>query len=132
MNWFGHNSGNRVPTVAADPDDPRLKPPPAKPRKRGVAPETYAQETTDYRAAWRAWTAEVAAYQRQRAMRLGVTSYVWRSALPGICSVAARNNGRTFSFDDPPPDGHPGEGACDLDWCKGCIMRSIIRGVERR
>ncbi|MCU1526656.1 MAG: hypothetical protein JWP75_419 [Frondihabitans sp.] len=40
---------HRIPTVTGEPEDPRLDPPPARPRKRGVATDQYEAD----HAAWR-------------------------------------------------------------------------------
>jgi hypothetical protein len=119
------------PTVKAEPDDPRLVTPPAKPRKRGVDPAIYAANMATYRETWRARTAAIGAYNRERSMRLGVEQYTWIAAVSEICDIAARNNGKLFRYDTPPPDGHPGEGECHSPGHCLCIARSVIPGLDR-
>jgi hypothetical protein len=140
MGWFDRRKGKQtmspamvatdLHTAKADPKRPGSKSP-AAPTKRGKTLETRESETAMYRAAMRGHVAEIAAFNRERSMGLGVTSYQWLSMdVHGCCDIAKRNNGRIFSYDAPPPEGHVGEGQCNSpDWCR-CISRPIVPGFS--
>lgn len=50
-----------------------------------------------------------AALTRQRLQSVGVTEYRWRSVMDNrVRPEHAEYNGKVFSWDKPPPDGHPG------------------------
>lgn len=100
---------------------------PAKPIGRSQTPDEERQAIADYAAKMREHFAFMAAQQRERCVRLGIERYRWVSALPDSCSVAARNNGAVFRYANPPPEGHPCEGACDADWCR-CFAAPIVLG----
>jgi len=99
--------------------------PPAKPLKRGKPPEQYAAEMADYRAAMRAHFAEIAREKREKAISLGIRDYDWVAALPDTCGIAARNDGKRFSYASPPPEGHPCEGECAADRCR-CAAAPVV------
>lgn len=47
---------------------------------------------------------------RNRQRNLGVNSYIWRTVIDErVRKEHRRREGRVFSWDDPPSDGHPGE-----------------------
>ena len=47
---------------------------------------------------------------RRRQTDLGLDRYIWRTVLDErVRKEHRRREGRVFSWDDPPPDGHPGE-----------------------
>lgn len=106
---------------------------PAKPKKRGKPPELYAAEINEYRQRMRTRFAELAEFNRKRAMSVGIKQYKWMAAAPDpavTCDIGLRNNGKIFSYEAPPPEGHPCEGKCNSeDWCR-CIPRSIVPGFE--
>jgi len=54
--------------------------------------------------------------------RMGVKRYTWLTCSDEkTCPECAKNNGKTFSWDNPPPTGHPGEGkSCPNGHCR-CI-----------
>lgn len=60
--------------------------------------------------------------------RLGVTHYIWRSAEDGdACKECQKNNGRKFSWSNPPKTGHPGEGhCCPKNLCR-CYPEAVIK-----
>ncbi|MCU1526657.1 MAG: hypothetical protein JWP75_420 [Frondihabitans sp.] len=71
----------------------------------------------------------MAAYQRERLIALGIREYVWLAGDPARCEIATRNDGKVFSFERPPPEGHPGEGECRApDGCV-CVVKPIIPGL---
>jgi hypothetical protein len=121
-------SADRIPTVNTPPGRPGLKPPSA-PKKRGKTNVQYEAELAAYRKAMREHFAEIAAFNRNRSMALGITSYEWIAMdVHGTCDVAKRNGGRTFRYDTPPPEGHVCEGVCtSIDWCR-CVSRPIVPG----
>jgi hypothetical protein len=142
MSWFDRLKGKsseqnetqgrqRIPTVTAPPDHPALIPPPAAPKKRGKAPERYETELAAYRKTMRARVAAIAAYNRERSMSLGITSYQWVAMdVHGTCDTAKRNGGKIFLYSQPPPEGHVCEGQCgSIDWCR-CMARSIVPGFS--
>lgn len=115
-----------VPTVTPAPDRPGLTLP-AKPKKRGKTPEEWEVSLSAYRQAMRLHFAEIAAYNREKWVALGITRYRWIAVdVHGTCDVAKRNNGKIFSLNSPPPDGHPCEGLCNsIDWCR-CQAKPVI------
>jgi hypothetical protein len=119
-----------IPTVKTPPGGPGLTPP-AAPKKRGKTPEQWAAELAVYRQAMRKHFAVIAAFQRERRIGLGITSYKWIALdVHGTCDVAKRNGGKVFSHDKPPKEGHVGEGQCNSpDWCR-CIAKSVIPGFD--
>jgi hypothetical protein len=105
--------------------------PPAAPKKRSKDPEQYEAELTAYRKAMRAHFAEIAAYNRERSMSLGITSYRWVAMdVHGTCDTARRNGGKIFLYTQLPPEGHVCEEQCgSKDWCR-CIARPIVAGFS--
>jgi len=77
---------------------------------------------------WRAKGLE----NRKQLKALGITQYKWRW-VPNTgheCDACKENNGKIFSFDNPPNGSHPGDGYCCPDgYCK-CSARAIIPGFE--
>lgn len=141
MRWFSRLRGTsrdlkgksarvEIPTVKAHPDRPGLVPP-APPRRRGKTQQELDAELAAYHLAMRKHFAEIAAFNRKRCMALGITSYTWLPAdVHNACEVAKRNGGKTFLYDQPPPEGHVGEGACTSpDWCR-CIAKPIVPGFS--
>lgn len=67
---------------------------------------------------------------RERAMQAGITHYVWVWPKVPECDIGERNNGKIFSYAEPPPEGHPCEGECHAkDWCR-CSTRSVVEGFS--
>lgn len=101
--------------------------PPAKPLKRGKTREQYDTEIATYNAEMRAYLRDLARQKRERAVTLGIKRYEWIAMdVHGCCDVAARNGGMTFSFTEPPPEGHVNEGECSSpDWCR-CTAAPIV------
>jgi len=67
---------------------------------------------------------------RKRAISAGITHYIWLWPSTPECDIGMRNNGKTFSYLDPPPEGHPCEGECHAkDWCR-CIAKSVVPGFS--
>jgi hypothetical protein len=73
---------------------------------------------------------EEAAFRRYGHLARGITEYVWVCPAPGRCDIARRNHGRRFSYLNPPPEGHPGEGDCCADHCR-CAARPMVPQVHR-
>ena len=71
----------------------------------------------------------IAAFNRKRAADVGHKAYRWLAVdVHGCCKTAARNGGKVFSYDNPPPEGHPAEGRCESsDWCR-CIAQPVVPG----
>lgn len=66
-----------------------------------------------------------AAYATQKSQaQAGCTEYIWRAASDRrVRPEHAARNGKRFSWDDPPPDGHPGEPIN----CR-CVALAVIPG----
>jgi hypothetical protein len=119
----------RIPTVKALPG--LWLTPPARPKKGNKTSEEFQADLATYKTAYRRHIAHNAAIRRERSMAMGIESYRWVAVdVHGTCEVAARNNGKVFRYDAPPPDGHPGEGQCGSpDWCR-CVPRPVIPGFS--
>ncbi len=94
----------------------------AQTKRQGMAALGHAEQRRRRIEAFRA----NAQHNRKRAMQSGITHYVW--VWPGVpdCDIGRRNNGKVFSYANPPPEGHPCEGECHAkDWCR-CITKSVI------
>jgi hypothetical protein len=104
---------------------------PATPKKRAKTPEQRAAELAAYRLAMRKHSACVAAIERERRIALGITSYEWVAVdVHGTCEVAKRNDGKVFSYDSPPKEGHVGEGECGSpDYCR-CFAAPVVHGFS--
>lgn len=75
--------------------------------------------------------AAIAAFNREHCVALGIEHYEWMAMdVHGTCDVAKKNGGKTFSYTNPPPQGHVCEGLCNSqDWCR-CIAKSIILAFD--
>lgn len=63
-----------------------------------------------------------ASLNKTRQEQVGITKYVWSTSLDErVRDEHAEREGRTFSWDDPPEDGHPGEPIN----CR-CVARAVI------
>jgi hypothetical protein len=120
----------RIPTVKALPGRPGLTLP-AAPKKRGKSPEEWEAARAGYRMAIRAHFASIAAFERKRRVALGLTKYQWLAVdVHGCCDVAKKNGGKVFSYLEPPPEGHVGEGQClSPDWCR-CVAKPVVPGFS--
>ena len=105
------------------PPDKRI----SSPAGKGLPPKEFERQLRLYRASMRRHFAAIASFNRKRAVESGIAKYVWVvSAEP--CDIAERNNGKTFSYLEPPPEGHVCEGLCNApDWCR-CYARPIVKG----
>jgi len=137
MIWFWQRIAKKVqkpeqciPAVKAPLGRPGLIPS-AKPKKRGKTPEQWEAELAAYRLAMRKHFAEIAAFERERHIALGITHYKWVAVdVHGTCDVAKRNDGKVFAFSAPPQEGHVQEGQCNSpDWCR-CFAKPIVQGFE--
>jgi hypothetical protein len=119
-----------MPTVKAPAGYPGLRPP-AAPAKRKKTREQCEEEVIAYRQSMRSHFAAIAAFNRKRAVALGIKSYVWVAVdVHGDCEVAKRNGGKIFSYTEAPAEGHVCEGQCtSKDWCR-CIARAVIDGFS--
>lgn len=73
----------------------------------------------------------VSAYNRQRAINLGITHYRWVWSRAGnSCDRCKALDGKRFAWTKPPPGGHPGECACGPYGNCRCVARSEIPGVD--
>ena len=63
---------------------------------------------------------------RMRQTNLGITEYIWRTSRDErVRESHLRLEGRKFSWNDPPPPGHPGQ-----DFNCRCTAEPVIPGVE--
>lgn len=64
---------------------------------------------------------------------MGINEYKWIAASmePVVtCDIGLRNNGKIFSYERPPKEGHPCEGLCNSKgWCR-CIAAPVISGFS--
>jgi hypothetical protein len=123
-----HSPGS-VPAVKSVPRRPVTFP--SAPKKRGKSPEQYATELAAHRLAMRKHFTAIAAFDRERRIALGITSYKWLSMdVHGTCEVAKKYNGKVLSYDHAPKEGHPWEQKCGSpDWCR-CIEIGVIPGLS--
>jgi hypothetical protein len=141
MSWFSRMKGKsshpegksglaKIPTGKTPPGRSGLTLP-ATPKKRAKTPEQRAAELAAYRLAMRKHSACVAAIERERRIALGITSYEWVAVdVHGTCEVAKRNDGKVFSYDSPPKEGHVGEGECGSpDYCR-CFAAPVVHGFS--
>jgi len=95
-----------------------------RPSQPGLGPGVINLETARQNQA-----KEEAAFRRYGHLARGITEYVWAGPAHGRCAIARRNNGRRFSYLNPPPEGHPGEGdACAQ--CR-CAARPLVPHLRR-
>lgn len=121
-------TAGRIPTVKAPPGHPGD--PPTLPKRSTEPPEKWAAIMSAHQVRVREHRAKVAAFKRKRAMSLGITHYRWMDSRGGPieCSVAKKYDGKLIAYANPPPEGHPGEGKCDMpDWCR-CSANAEIPG----
>ncbi len=68
-----------------------------------------------------------AASEMARAVKLGCTDYIWRTARDGgVCPRCEDNADQVFRYDRPPPGGHPGT----VPGCR-CYAEAVIPNVGR-
>lgn len=90
---------------------------PSEPVKKPRKPRRSKEEKESERAKKRLWLKENnkrrAMEERERQLNLGISHYKWQtSGDERTCSACAANDGRVFSWENPPITGHPGEGMC--------------------
>lgn len=107
------------------------KPNPVVGQRRRKATAPRAAQGEAHCIAMRKYVAEKAAAARIRRIKLGIREYRWLAMdVHGTCEVAKRNGGKVFSHDEPPPEGHVGEGRCGSpDFCR-CVATAIIPGLD--
>jgi hypothetical protein len=97
-----------------------------RPSEPGLSPGVFSDQTARQQR-----FREEAAYSRYARLSRGITEYVWVCPAHGRCDIAERNNGRRFSYLNPPPEGHPGEGECHAgDHCR-CVARPLSPQIRR-
>jgi hypothetical protein len=81
---------------------------------------------SEYRDAMRSNLRLSAEQLRKGALRAGSKRYIWRTSGDGsVCPKCAKNEGKLFSWDEPPIGRHPGETAsCSSEWCR-CYAEPI-------
>lgn len=67
----------------------------------------------------------------ERMMSAGITHYRWLSGGDErVCEQCQTNDGKTFSFMEPPATGHPGQVECCNGQACRCTMAPLIKGVD--
>lgn len=110
---------------------------PSEPVKKPRKPRRSKEEIEAERAKKRLWLVEHnkrrALEDRDRQLSLGITRYKWMACGDArACDACAANDGKIFSWSDPPATGHPGEGLCCQDgegYCR-CIAQPQIDELE--
>ncbi len=98
-----------------------------KQRRKRRTPEEITADNERFakqmRKGFRKATQEV----REKALYIGSTEYIWRTALDSdVCPTRAKNEGKRFSWNSPPPNGHPGGGECRTNGYCRCYPESVI------
>lgn len=119
--WKRRAERRSLPIVRTDPQ----RPVPVNPPRR----KSYSDDAS-WEAATRDHFRRLKEWERQKALRLGITQFRWVWAGGRPCSVAERMNGRVFSYERPPNEGLPGDCVCDLGQCIYCYANSIILGSD--
>ena len=102
------------------------------PMRKRLNPKEQQAEEARYEGEMAARFRAISAFQTQRAMKLGLTHYVWMTSgeNAGVCKRCAALNGKRFAYTKPPRGGHPGEHACcPRGWCR-CSAQPIIPGID--
>lgn len=74
---------------------------------------------------------QAASATEQRQREIGITHYVWVTGDDAdACPACARNNGRVFAWDEPPPGGHPGMRSCCGEAHCRCVAQAVFSGEE--
>ena len=104
-----------------DPDLQLLASPRAKyPKKRGKAVEEFQTELAAYHERLRAKGAASFCWAQKRAVSVGSKKYIWRTAKDeAVCLVCQGREGKQFSWDKAPKNGHAGMADC----CPGGFCR---------
>lgn len=68
--------------------------------------------------------------EKERQTNLGITHYIWSSCGDSsTCDECAKNNGKKFSWNNPPKTGHPGEGLCcpkdEVGYCRCAALACV-------
>ncbi|WP_431023800.1 phage minor head protein [Halomonas sp. H5] len=85
------------------------------------APEPRAERHQDERK-------RQAAKQKEKQVSAGITHYRWSSAGDErVCENCRANDGKIFSWNDPPQTGHPGEVKCctEKSGCR-CVAAPLL------
>lgn len=126
---FGWLSAKRLASVS----DPRGRlefRPPLTPKRYDRSVRAYVVDAKEYNKTMRRHFAAIAEYNRKRSMLQGTELYRWCAAPGNMCDIGAKNTGKIFSYESPPPDGHPCEGKCNSkDWCR-CTASPMSTGSE--
>lgn len=68
---------------------------------------------------------------QERQLHAGILEYRWATAKDSrVCVVCAKNEGKRFFWNSPPPNGHPGQSDCCPDGSCRCVALALIPGVN--
>lgn len=83
------------------------------PKKRGKAPEQFAQELRAYHQELREKSAASFHWTRKRAQSAGSTSYRWRTSRDSdVCETCAKREAKRYLWNSEPTHGHAGMVNC--------------------
>ncbi len=100
--------------------------PPIRNRKKYTSEEIEA-DADRYKKEMREKFSYISKFDRDRALSIGCKSFIWRTAKDGsVCTECARNEGRRFSYKNPPKIGYPGDHECPMGWCR-CYAEPIVK-----
>ena len=97
---------------------------PKKPRKPRRSKDEIEAERAQQRVWLRKQSIQRAKEERAQQMGLGITHYTWQSSGDErTCDACAANDGKRFSWDNPPAIGHPDESTCcEEGHCRCCAL----------
>lgn len=110
-----------LPTMRPHPDRPVPVNPPW--RKDYATEENWLAAIYDHQS-------RLAEFNRQQRLKLGITHFTWLWVKAGNppCHIGQRNNGKVFSYSEPPPGAFQGP-ACAITTIAGIAsLRRLSRG----
>lgn len=114
---------NPFAIVVGEVDDPDLrriaKPRLRYPRKRGRSEEEFQADLEAFKQDLREKSEASFRLTRRRAVEIGSTHYIWRTAKSSdVCLVCRPREGKKFKWEIEPENGHAGcVTCCPQGWC---------------
>ena len=98
-----------------------------RPRKKGRSKEEQEADWQSYCQQMRKTMGAGFQRDRQNALGVGSTKYIWRSTGDtDVCIACAKKNGRRFTWTSGLSGGHPDESdSCETGWCR-CYAEAVI------